>query len=224
MMNISTFELALFFAEETQLKMYTSAVSEVLGEQMLEEEYEPCVVRKEKEKLAIYWRYDSCGILKEDVSNVQEVIKKFSTTIEIINGVAPIRKLSSKRLRIDWVMPVNSKYDYKNLEMKYRKAFIRENPLFKEGYDSSVVLDMKYDKLVLHHQSGAMGIAQLQSDYRQFKTKEGYPLLFLFVNSYVTDDQLEDYSKESIGIFIKDSYKLIKSHAQEFEKMMEGVL
>lgn len=223
-MNISAFELTLIFAEDTRLKTYVGAVSEALGEEITGEISQPVIVRRGKEKFAARWDYAKCSMLKEDVDNSNECINEFIETIETINGVAPIGKLSSRNIRVDWVLPVNDKYNFKKLEVEYRRIFIKQTSLSNKAYDSSVLLDIKCDQGILHHQSGPMGIAQLQDGWRSFKTKDGYPNLFLFIDSVINDEQLIEYSKLDMKKFVKNSFQLCKSHAENFEKIVGGVL
>jgi len=223
-MNISRFELILDFAEETRLHTHSHIVSKALGEELLDEEYQPVIVRDEKDKFGVRWDYEECGIIKEDIGDEKECINTFVATLESINNVAPLGKLSMRYLRVDWIFPVSDKYDFKTLEVKYRQAFIKENELFRECYDSSVVIDMKYDQLTLHHQSGAMDLAQLQDMFKVFTIKEGHPSLFLFLNTQVTDKQLTTYSRDDMENFIQHSFQLCKTHAEVFGKTVEGIL
>ena len=150
-------------------------------------------------------------------------ISTFIKTIGTVNKVAPIGKVSSKTLRVYWILPVN-KYDFGNLEMKYRQMFIKDSGIFSNCVDSTIVIDMKYDKWKFSHQSGAMDVAQLQNRFRVFNIEEGQARLFFFLSTTVTDEQLEGYSKEKMENFLNKSYQICKSHSDDFEGIMEGIL
>lgn len=222
-MNISRFELSLDFSEETRLHTLPYLVSEALGEQELEEDYTSTVFRNEKDKFAVRWNCEICGIIREDVNSGQECIKEFVSTLETINNVAPIGRISGRALRINWIFPSKEK-QFNALEMKYRQLFIKENELFSLGYDSSVICDMKYDESILHHQSGAMGLAQLQEGFKTFTIKEGHPSLFLFLTTEVEDSRLVTYTKDDMGRFMHYSFQLCNSHAENFGKIVGRIL
>lgn len=223
-MNTSAFELRLTFAEGTKLRTHAGRVAQVLGSEVPEEEIEPVIMRRNNAKFAVHWEYDYCAMVKEDVDNVAECINTFISTTESINKVAPIGQLSSKLLRVNWIYPNKGKSDFSQLEMKYRQSFVKNSELFQNAFDSSVIIDMKYGELILHHQSGIMDVVQLQKDWRVFKIKGGHPSLFVFLTTEVTDKQLTEYSSENMGSFINDSFKLMRSHAEHFEKFTEAIL
>ena len=223
-MNIRVVELKIEFAEETRLRTHATMVAEVLGSEIPGEEIEPVLMREENSKFAVRWVYERCAIRKEDVDDIGGCIDIFISTIESINKVAPVGKLSSTILRVDWVYPNKSKSDFGELETKYRQSLVKSNELFQNICDSSVIIDMKYGNLMLHHQSGIMGAPQLQEDWRAFRIERGHPSLFVFLTTVVTDKELKQYSSGNMGGFINDSFKLMKSHAEHFGKFMEEIL
>lgn len=225
-MIIVRLELILEFQENTKIRTPARSVFEILGGQVsdVQKPREPnAIIRREKEKFAVRWDYDSCKILHEDVYNYGECIKDIITLLEKINKVAPIGSLSCKKLITFWILPTD-KYDFKSLELKYRQAFIKENELFTDCIDSSVVVDMKRDGLVLSHQSGAMELSQLQNDFREFKIKGDFPKIFLFLSSTIVSKITSKYLTTDMEEFITGSLEMCKSHSDNFEKMMRGVL
>ncbi len=223
-MEISRLELVLDIAEEAKLHTHSYNVSKTLGEELSDEEYQPIIVRDEKNKFGIRWDYETCGIITENVENENDCINKFISTLESINKVAPFGKFSTRKLRVDWIFPVNEKYDFKTLELKYRHIFIKDNEIFKKCYDSSVVMDMSYEHIKLHHQSGTMDISQLQNMFKVFTIKKGHPTLFLFLNTEASESRIINYSVDNMKEFILYSFNLCKNQAEEFGKMMEAVL
>ena len=225
-MIIVSIELSLDFAENTQLRTPARAVFETfLGEVKKERRPHepPANIRNEKEKTVIRWDYKSCNIIQEDVDDILKCISNFTNIIVTVNKVAPVGKILSKRLRVYWILPV-SKYDFKNLEMKYRQMFIKDSEIFSNCTDSTVVIDMKRDEWKFSHQSGAMDVAQLQNEFRVFNIKEEQAKIFLFLATTITDEQLEEYSRENMENFLNKSYEICKTHSDKFEGIMEEML
>lgn len=222
-MNISAFDLRLQFAEDTKLRTPIKAVCELLGEEV-SEEIEPVISREENAQFAVRWDYDEIGILKEDVGSVRRCITRFLETTENINKVAPIGNLSKRQLTVDWILPTDKKYKFKQIELKYRKVFIISNELVKGSFDSSMLLDIDCEQGTLHHQSGAMKIPQLKDDFRSFEIGKNHPRVFLFLQTEIENKQVTTYSKEDMRDFMWKSYQICKSHATHFRKVMETVL
>ena len=225
-MIISSVELILNFVENTQLRTPARAVFEALGGRATEERrpFEPGAnLRDPREKMAIKWGYKSFNIVQEDVNDVPKCVSTFIKTIGTVNKVAPIGKISCKTFRVYWILPVNN-YDSKTLETKYRQMFIKDSEIFSNFIDSTIVIDMKYDKWKFSHQSGAMDVAQLQNQFRVFNIKEGQAGIFFFLATTVTAEQLEEYSKGNIENFLNKAYEICKTHSDNFEGVMEGIL
>jgi hypothetical protein len=225
-MILSGVELVLDFAKSTRLPTPARAVFEALGGQVREgkQPREPiATIRNAKGKTAVRWDYESFNIVQEDVDDIPKCISTFIRTIETVNKVAPIGKVASKTLRAYWILPVG-KYDFRNLEVKYRQAFVKDNELFSNCVDSTIVIDMKYDKWKFSHQSGAMNLAQLQDHYRTFGAKEGHAALFFFLATTIIDEQPDGYTKTTMENFLNKSYDICKAHSNKFEIIMEGVL
>ena len=157
------------------------------------------------------------------MDDILKCISNFTKTLETVNKVVPVGKILSKRLRVYWILPA-SKYDFKNLEMKYRQIFVNDSEIFSNCIDSTVVIDMKRDEWKFSHQSGAMEVAQLQNLFRVFNIKEGQAKIFLFLATTITDEQLEEYSRENMENFLNKSYEICKTHSDKFEGIMEEIL
>jgi len=225
-MIIIRLELLLDFDNKTKSITPAQAVFKALGGQVTGEK-EPlqpgAVIRSEKDKWAASWHYDSCNIMHEDVDNYQECFKHMLATLEKINQTVPLGVLSRGRFRSYWILPAG-KYDLVTLKQKYQYTFIKDSGLFSNSIDSCTLVEMQYNKWVLHHQSGAMDIPQLQRDFKLFKIREGTPKVFLFLATTVTSPLLVTYQSKDIEDFINKSFDLCKLHSDKFQTIMEGVL
>lgn len=226
-MDLIRFETILEFLGESRVTTPAQSIYKALSNVDIPKEQRPrepgVRIRDEKQKHAIRWNYNSCGILYEDTQDHAVCIKNTITVLDKINRVAPIAKLSLRKLIIFWVLPA-ARYNFKSLESKYRENFIKQSTIFDNCVDSSVVIDMKCDKGILHHQSGAMDIAQLQRSYKTFKMKEQQPKLFIFLETTITNGKVIEYSSEEMSDFLFSSFEICKSHSTSFQKMMEVVL
>lgn len=225
-MNLIRFETNLDFHEDTKLATPARLVFQALsGQKHIPKERRPrepgARIRGEKEKVVIVWNTESCSIMHEDRPG-EDCIPSTITYLEGINQVAPIGKLSSRSLRLLWILPV-AEYDFRTLEAKYRGQFIKQSEIFENCSDSTVVIDMKCDNYTLHHQSGVMGISQLQKDFRTFKMKDERPGLFVFLEATINGGEIE-YSSEEMRRFLLWSFEQSKSHSVSFEKIMEAIL
>jgi len=225
--KLSHFETKVRFSEKT--KVATPAFSvfrELTGKEDSGDDKarEPGVrIRDEKLKRLVYWHYDSCSVLYEDRQDYDLCVNDVVALLGRIDKVAPIREPESMELRADWILPVMN-HDFRSLEKKYRENFIRQHPIFDTCYDSSVVMYMKQNELILHHQSGAMNIEQLRKDYRVFPLEKMKCELFLFLYSAVANNGKTMYSSEKMKAFLDEALKMCKNHADLFQRMMEGVL
>jgi len=228
-MDLIRFETLIDFSEESRVATPAESVFKALtGKDSLPrgKPREPGVrIRNEKERRAIVWHYDSCSILFEDMPDHNYCIDSTIKSLEKINVVAPLHRLKSRSLIIFWILPT-PKYDFKSLEAKYRESFIKRSPIFDNciDIDASVIIDMKYDNCILHHQSGAMDIAQLQREYRAFGTKEGCPKLFIFLETTIRNPEVVEYSRENMEEYLHRSFEKGKAHSIDFQKIMEGIL
>jgi hypothetical protein len=222
-MNISKFELILHFSNTLRAKTPIQNIGLLLGEEVTED-IEPVISRKESEKFAIRWDYDEVGILKEDVRNVRGCINKFLKTTKIINGAVPIGNLLKRQLVIDWIFPIDEKYNFKQLQRKYTEFFINNNELIRNTFDSSVLLDYHSEQGTLHHQSGAMQIPQLENEFRSFVIPKNNPKLFLFLETQIENGEPITYSDLDMEDFIGKSYQICRTHANVFQKIVEAVL
>ena len=225
-MFISRFELLLDIAEDAKIRTPAKSLREIFtnGGFGKDNQDEHIGMRDDKDKFGISWRYSQISIIQEDYQNsADECVKKFQTNINKINNVAPIGKLSRKRLKVHWIIPSVNFKDFVSLEKKYRDIFINDKPLFKDCTDSSIVIDMRYGGWLLHHQSGPMKLEQLQTEFRVFKIKEGHPKLFIFLDTVLFDDELAQYSVGSMEQFMSNGFTLCQSHADGFQKVLEGI-
>lgn len=226
-MDLIRYETILEFLKESRVTTPAQSVFKALSNRDAPETgrpREPGVrIRDDKDKVEVVWDYDSCKIVHEDMASYDDCIQKTIILLHKIKSVVPIPKLSSRRVIMYWIL-ATKKYDFKSLELKYRENFIKESTIFDNCFDSSIVIDMKRDKYILHHQSGAMDVAQLQALYKTFKIKEGHPKLFLFLETTITSKEVVEYSSEGMKDFLLSSYQIGKSHSDAFQNTMEELL
>ena len=161
---------------------------------VVEEATEPgVIIRSRKKKLWINWETDSCRVAIESIANPERCFEEMTAIIDTINKIAPIGELSKRHLITYWLLPVEN-YSFFALERKYRDVFLKQQPIWNDVFDSSVIIDTKINKLVLHHQSGAMGLKQLRKDYSVFKL-ENIPKVFLFLWAGIYSDKVIKYAK-----------------------------
>jgi hypothetical protein len=179
-------------------------------------------IRNENKKYALNWKYNSCGLVFEDVMDHNECIGKIIDILKKINEIAPMKRLSERTLRTFWSIPV--KQDFRNLEKIYRSKFMKDVSMFNDYTDSSIVIENAIDSWVLHHQSGAMTVEQLQAVFRVFKLKEGFPKVFLFLEAKIVSNEDVEYSTQGMQEYVKKAFTLCKNHSDKFETFMEEVL
>ena len=214
-------------AEETRHHTLSQSIFEELSDQEITNEeipYEPGVrIRNESEKQVVIWDYASCSVLLEDISDYSTAINTTMDFLDRINKVAPIEKLNQRKLRTYWILPI-SKYDFETLELIHRQNFMKPSSIFDNCIDSCVLLEMKHDNYVLHHQSGPMHIDELTGSYRAFEMKKGKYKLFIFLSASITDTNVVECSSEEMRHFLSWSLEKCTSHATDFEEIMEGIL
>ena len=69
-----------------------------------------------------------------------------------------------------------------------------------------------------------MDINQLQDEFRQFRIKQGYPKIFLFLSTTVTSKDAVEYSANDTESFVRKSLEICKSHSNAFENAMGRML
>ena len=224
-MDLNRFETYIHFSEE----IHTPALSlfRTLTEKAIPKAgrpREPGVrIRNTQKKRLILWNYDSCTVIYEDIPDYDFCIKNTVKLLDEINNTAPMPELDLKRLVINWILPI-AKYDFKSLEQKYREHFFKQHPIFDNSVDSSVIIEMKRDKWVLHHQSGVMDIDQLQNEFRVFPLRKSKHKLFLFLNTTVNSSEIIKYSNKRMKEFLDNSFEICENHSALFQSMMEVIL
>jgi len=142
--------------------------------------------------------------------------------LEIINSAAPITKISSKQLVTNWIIPAR-KQTFSALEELYRRRMMAEGKFMHGTYDSSVVLDMKIDDCILHHQSGPMEPKQLCANYLEYE-REDLPKVFLFLYASLRDAKVIEYSREEMQHYLEKAFDQCTAHSQAFSEIWEGYL
>jgi hypothetical protein len=158
----------------------------------------------------------------ESVTNSDECVRQMVALLQTINKVAPIGKLSRRELITHWILPAEG-YRFKSLEQKYRETFVTHQPAWKNVFDSSVIIDMRINDLILHHQSGAMKTKQLRQEFAEFKL-ESVPKVFLFLSAAIESDKVVEYSAEDINRFLATSLEHCKHHSELFADTWRKIL
>jgi len=176
----------------------------------------------DKDKIAVVWAPTGCQIALENISDTKHCIDGIISVLETINGVARIGKLRDRRLLTYWILPT-PQYDFVSLERKYREIMITQNDISNSAYDSSAIFDIKRDRWILHHQSGAMVRKQLQQGYLNFEL-DNVPETFIFLEAGLTDDNVIQYSRGETYSFMERSLENCISHMEKFNRFCEGRL
>ena len=219
------FGLWLQFVEEIRGHSLSYQVLTTLGGKLTEPERIPergVRFRLDQDKVSIIWTPTYCFITSENVSDKKHHIDRIVSVLEIINRVATIGKLSTRRFQTYWILPT-PQYDFVSLERKYRETMITQNEVTNAAYDSSTFFDIREDKWILHHQSGAMEPQQLQGSYLRFKL-DNVPKTFIFLEATILDKNVIQYSKGETHSFMESSLERCVSHMKKFNQIWEKCL
>lgn len=227
------FCLRLQFAEAVRMYPLSYQIFSRLTGKPLEPKPEPIIehdarLRVEKDKMTVVWIPTSCRITLEELSDIPDAsdkkhyIDRIISTLETINEVAKMGKLSYKRLLTYWILPT-PQYDFVSLERKYREIMIAKNDISDTAYDSSTILDFRRDKWDLHHQSGAMEPQQLHGEYLAFKL-DNVSKTFIFLEASLTDNNVLQYSREEAHSFMEGALEICISHMEEFKRIWKECL
>ena len=224
------FGLWLQFAEAIHIRTLSYQIFTTLSGKSPEQEPEPVMergvrLRLNRGKMTVSWRPTSCQVASEeisDISNKKQYIDRIISILETINGISKIGKLRNKRLLTYWILPT-LQYDFVSLERKYREMMITKNDISNTAYDSSTIFDIKRDKWILHHQSGAMEPQQLQQNYLSFKL-DNLPKAFVFLEASLLDNTMIEYSRGEVYGFMERALEICISHMEEFNRFWEGRL
>ena len=219
------FGLWLRFAEEIRRYSLSYQILTTLGGKLTEPELiiERSVrLKLDNDKVSVLWNPTHCYIASENLSDKKHYIDRIISVLETINGVATIEKLSNRRFQTYWILPT-PQYDFVSLERKYRETMITQNDVSNAAYDSTTIFDIRGDKWILHHQSGAMEPQQLQQTYLDFKL-DNVPKTFIFLEATTMDKNVIQYSREEMRSFMERSLENCVSHMEEFKRIWEGRL
>ncbi|MBA7654646.1 hypothetical protein ES703_62528 [subsurface metagenome] len=175
-----------------------------------------------KEKALINWSTASLIISIEELSNQDKSIELMVSFVGKIDRVVPIEQTNALRFTIYWILPAPN-HDFTSLEKIYRSTMINKNEISDLSSDSSTIIDIKMNKWILHHQSGAMTPQQLTQQYLKFR-RANIPNPFLFLETSIINPNVLEYSSREIKRFFKASQENCISHSKLFEKLWEGQL
>lgn len=226
-MDLITFRTHIEFGKQSVLKTPAGSVFRVLtGEEYPEDDRpeEPGVrLNDEKNKILILWEYEFCSVLFEDNKEGRDCIKRTVDILNKINKVAGIGDLASVELATHWILPVKG-YEFKELELKYREAFLKNNELMGNCIDCSAVLTLACDSGTMYHQSGAMGIEQLSKDFRIFNFDSKENKLFFFLMTRMVSENVVQFSTSQMEESLSWSFGQLEKHASDFGRIMEATL
>jgi len=218
-------QLGLFirFAKEITTSSLSQKILHELGGFPLKTADEEGVrLKLPAEKLSIIWTSNGCSIRSENLKDAQSSSTTILNTLSAINELVVFDQLSDRRLGTCWILPM-SKYTLKELEQLYRQEMMTKHSNYDGVYDSSVILDIKREGKILHHQSGPMDYKQLKRDYLRYELKD-VPQAFLFLEASVSDSKTVKYSFDNMRSFMLDSFSCCESHSKEFESIWGGRL
>jgi len=219
------FGLWLQFVEEIRRYSLSYQIVTTLGGKLPEPERIPerdVRFKLHQDKVSIIWTPAYCFITSENVSDKKHHIDRILSVLEIIDRVATIEKLSTRRFQTYWILPT-PQYDFVSLARKYRETIITQNEVSNAAYDSSTIFDIRGDKWILHHQSGAMEPQQLQQTYLRFKL-DNVPKTFIFLEATIIDRNVIQYSRGEMQGFMERSLENCVSHMEEFNRIWERCL
>jgi hypothetical protein len=223
-MELVYFKVEIKFAEQNQL--YTPAhrvFSALGGKDTAPKPSEPGTQMRIKDlRGLINWDYAGCKISIEEIESRDACIDVIMKLLEIINSAVPITKISSRELVTNWIIPAR-KQTFSALEKLYRQRMMTERKFMQGTYDSSVVLDIKIDDYILHHQSGPMEPKQLHTYYLEYERKD-LPKVFLFLYTSLSDTKMVEYSREEMQHYLEKAFDQCKAHSQVFNETWEGYL
>jgi len=226
-MDLITFRTRIEFGKQSVLKTPAGSVFRVLtGEESPEDgrPEEPGVrLNDEKNKMLILWEYEFCSVLFEDRKEGRDCLKRAVDILTKINKVAGIGDLASVELATHWILPVKG-YEFKELELKYREAFLKNNELLGNCIDSSAVLTLACDSGIMYHQSGAMSIEQLNKDFRIFHFDGKGNKLFIFLMARMVSESVVQFSASQVEESLDWSFGQLEKHASDFSRIMEATL
>lgn len=225
-MKLIRFEVKIRYASDTRPHTPAQIVAEsIIGPHITKGQtpQESVSFKDEKAKCVVRWDYKLCSVVYEDIDNHESCISKTIKAFENINKSVPIRKWANIEALLFWLLPTPS-YEFKALEQKYRGWFTNNNPLFVNVVDSSLIIDSEVGNNMLHHQSGAMSVNQLQRRFRVFPVEDKHPKVFLFLMTQIQNNHLTPYSRSTLEKFLTEAYNIASEHSTKFENAMEVVL
>lgn len=172
-----------------------------------------------QDRTNIYWTREGCGILCEKVSSLDDCTDKIMGFLARVNKAVPIRQMAGIQFDTNWIIEAND-YDFSELEKRYRKAMLI-TPTAVDGtiIDSSALFDIQLDPdSILHHQSGAMRLQQLEEDILFFDPEE-LPRTFLFLEAQVERREPMRYSDKGMRTVLSVYKAYCESHAAKIEKI-----
>lgn len=179
-------------------------------------------ILSESDKAEIRWNYDYCSIALEQIERHAESLKLIIDYLRTIDSVVPIGKLKVVELRTNWILPM-TKYDFASLNRLYMQTVLSQKDYMQATFDTGVVLDMRIDDWIIHHESGPMNLKQLQEEYLHFRWGN-LPQVFIFLLVSVKSINLLQYSVEQMGDFLTRGFDYCSRHSDNFYNIWRDYL
>lgn len=176
----------------------------------------------DEDKMSVIWNPAHCRIATENVTDRRHSTDIIISLLNRIDEIAPIDKIKERSVITCWILPAPD-YDFTSLERKYRSLMVAKSNISDDAFDSSAIFDIRVNKWVLHHQSGAMNPKQLMHDYLRFKP-DNLSKVFIFLEATITAQDMVKYSRDNIRSFIEKSLDYCADHAEAFNQLWEGQL
>lgn len=179
-------------------------------------------ILSESDKAEITWDYDHCSIALEQIERYAESLKLIMNYLSIIDSVVPIGKLKVAELGTRWILPT-TKYDFASLNRLYMQTILSQKDYMRDTFDTGVILDMRADDWIIHHESGPMNSKQLQEDYLHFK-RENLPQVFMSLLVSVKSTNLLQYSVEQMDNLLARGFDCCSQHSDSFHNVWRDYL
>ncbi len=220
-MKLVHVDVIVIFARRKREESAPVRVFKALGGRGRQPELEEAevTIRTIQDRTNIYWTREGFSILCEKVSSLDSCTDKIMDFVARSNKAVPINQMKVIEFTTYWIMEANE-YGFSELEKRYRKAMLI-TPTAVDGtiIDCSAIFDIQLNtNNILHHQSGAMRLQQLEEDFVFFKPEE-LPERFLFLEAQVARRERMRYTDKGMRNALSVLSSYCESHAAKIEKI-----
>lgn len=171
-------------------------------------------------KAQINWNYERCLITLERTEKIDNGIDSMVSFLSTIDSVVPIVKIKSFELGCKWIYPA-PKHSFASLNELYMQRVLSRADYLQGTYDTGIILDIKIDDWVVHHESGPMEPKQLLEQFLRFK-RDNLPKAFIFLRVDGTYRNVIQYSEENIRNLIEKGLGYCKQNSKSFNELWRG--